>query len=47
MDFFSYFLNENLSFPINVRSSCPTCGKKIQFKDILKIIKLPDILILQ
>ena len=42
---FKNVLKENLGYPINVKSSCPYCKRKIIFKDISKIIKLPEILV--
>ena len=42
---FKTILKENLGYPINVRSLCPICKRKILFEDISKIIKLPKILI--
>ena len=38
-------LEENLGYPIKVRSSCIICWKEMEFQEISKIIKLPDILI--
>ena len=31
--------------PIYAKSSCPKCKSKITFEDIIKIIKLPEILV--
>ena len=42
---FKNVLKENLGYPIKVRSSCPYCKDRIQFEDISKIIKLPEILV--
>ena len=42
---FKNVLKENLGYPIKVKSSCPICKNKLDFKDISKIIKLPEILV--
>ena len=42
---FKNVLKENLGYPINIKSSCPKCTDKIDFKDNSKIIKLPEILV--
>ena len=42
---FENVLKENLGYPIQIRSFCPKCKNTMQFKDISKIIKLPEILV--